>query len=144
MPRLHKKVFVFKGDFASQNMMRSIARQVCEQLVSGELNFPSHLMYFKVTKKHKSITNPAVLVPLLQVRWAELTRCSTRFPPGIVATLRGQLVLPALLATRDPAESPDNLVDLVSLETRVYLEVQEKEVLYLFFVWMFGLSYKEK
>uniref|UniRef100_A0A669BKX6 Collagen type XII alpha 1 chain n=1 Tax=Oreochromis niloticus TaxID=8128 RepID=A0A669BKX6_ORENI len=31
---LHDSVFVFQGDFASQNMMRSIARQVCEQLMS--------------------------------------------------------------------------------------------------------------
>lgn len=38
------------------------------------------------------------------------------------------MVLLALLATKDPAESLDNLVELVSLETQVYLEVKEKEV----------------
>lgn len=32
-------IFVVQGDFASQNMMRSIARQVCEQLVNSEQNF---------------------------------------------------------------------------------------------------------
>uniref|UniRef100_A0A669ESJ7 Collagen alpha-1(XII) chain n=1 Tax=Oreochromis niloticus TaxID=8128 RepID=A0A669ESJ7_ORENI len=31
-------VFVFQGDFASQNMMRSIARQVCEQLVNSQMS----------------------------------------------------------------------------------------------------------
>ncbi|KAF3844687.1 hypothetical protein F7725_007850, partial [Dissostichus mawsoni] len=81
-----------KGDFASQSMMRSIARQVCEQLVN------------------------------------ELTRCSTRFLLAIVATPQGQPVPPALLATREPAESLEKVDELVSLETKVYLEVQEKEV----------------
>lgn len=38
MQSLHENVFVFQGDFASQNMMRSIARQVCEQLVNSEQN----------------------------------------------------------------------------------------------------------
>lgn len=32
----------FQGDFASQNMMRSIARQVCEQLVNSEQKKKSH------------------------------------------------------------------------------------------------------
>uniref|UniRef100_A0A8D3A6H2 Collagen alpha-1(XII) chain n=1 Tax=Scophthalmus maximus TaxID=52904 RepID=A0A8D3A6H2_SCOMX len=31
-------VFVFQGDFASQSMMRSIARQVCEQLVNSQMS----------------------------------------------------------------------------------------------------------
>uniref|UniRef100_A0A3B3U400 Collagen type XII alpha 1 chain n=1 Tax=Poecilia latipinna TaxID=48699 RepID=A0A3B3U400_9TELE len=31
-------VFDFQGDFASQNMMRSIARQVCEQLVNSQMS----------------------------------------------------------------------------------------------------------
>lgn len=29
-----------KGDIASQNMMRAVARQVCEQLISGKIAFP--------------------------------------------------------------------------------------------------------
>lgn len=28
-----------KGDIASQNMMRAVARQVCEQLISGKISF---------------------------------------------------------------------------------------------------------
>jgi hypothetical protein len=28
-----------KGDTASQNMMRAVARQVCEQLISGKIYF---------------------------------------------------------------------------------------------------------
>uniref|UniRef100_A0A8C4DV43 Collagen alpha-1(XII) chain n=1 Tax=Dicentrarchus labrax TaxID=13489 RepID=A0A8C4DV43_DICLA len=38
MQSLHENVFVFQGDFASQNMMRSIARQVCEQLVNSQMS----------------------------------------------------------------------------------------------------------
>uniref|UniRef100_A0A8C7T5B9 Collagen type XII alpha 1 chain n=1 Tax=Oncorhynchus mykiss TaxID=8022 RepID=A0A8C7T5B9_ONCMY len=34
----HQNVFVFQGDFASQNLMRSIARQVCEQLVNSQMS----------------------------------------------------------------------------------------------------------
>lgn len=34
--------------------------------------------------------------------------------------------------TKEPAESPDNLGEQVSLETPVYLEIKEKEVIYLF------------
>ena len=38
IPPPHVTAFDFQGDFASQNMMRSIARQVCEQLVNSEQN----------------------------------------------------------------------------------------------------------
>uniref|UniRef100_A0A665VYD1 Collagen, type XII, alpha 1a n=1 Tax=Echeneis naucrates TaxID=173247 RepID=A0A665VYD1_ECHNA len=38
VPSLHTNVFVFQGDFASQSMMRSIARQVCEQLVNSQMS----------------------------------------------------------------------------------------------------------
>lgn len=57
-----------------------------------------------------------------------MTCCSTRFPLDIAATLQGQPVLLAPLATRDPVESLDNLAELVSQETQVYLEIREKEV----------------
>lgn len=30
---------IIKGDIASQNMMRAVARQVCEQLISGNISF---------------------------------------------------------------------------------------------------------
>uniref|UniRef100_A0A8C7CYM2 Collagen alpha-1(XII) chain n=1 Tax=Oncorhynchus kisutch TaxID=8019 RepID=A0A8C7CYM2_ONCKI len=34
----HQNIYVFQGDFASQNLMRSIARQVCEQLVNSQMS----------------------------------------------------------------------------------------------------------
>uniref|UniRef100_A0A3Q3B4I5 Collagen alpha-1(XII) chain n=1 Tax=Kryptolebias marmoratus TaxID=37003 RepID=A0A3Q3B4I5_KRYMA len=37
-PSPHETVFDSQGDFASQNMMRSIARQVCEQLVNSQMS----------------------------------------------------------------------------------------------------------
>lgn len=37
---------VFQGDTASQNMMRSVARQVCEQLVSSKPPQPPPLYEF--------------------------------------------------------------------------------------------------
>lgn len=80
---------------------------------------------------------------LSQVRWAELTWCSTRFLLDIAATLQGHLVLLALLVTKEPAESLDKLVGPVSLETQVYLEIKEKEVLNFFFLWMFGSATKQ-
>jgi len=41
------KVFsVFQGDTASQNMMRTVARQVCEQLVSSKPPLPLPLYEF--------------------------------------------------------------------------------------------------
>lgn len=65
---------------------------------------------------------------LLQIRWAELTWCSTRFLLDIAATLPDHLVLQALLATKDPAASLDSLDAPVSLEPQVNLEIKEKEV----------------
>lgn len=43
-----------QGDFAPQNMMRSIARQVCEQLVNGESD-----IFFILSKKSSSLTSPS-------------------------------------------------------------------------------------
>lgn len=43
----------FQGDFASQNMMRSIARQVCEQLVSSKHNISQSPWNLTVLKIHR-------------------------------------------------------------------------------------------
>ena len=82
----------------------------------------------KSLKHEYMVIQICLIVLLLQIKWAELTWCSTRFPLDIAATLPDHLVLQALLATKDPAESLDSLVAPVSLEPQVNLEIKEKEV----------------
>lgn len=47
--------------------------------------------------------------------------------------IQARLVLLVPLATKDLVESPDNLENLVSLEAQDYLEIKEKEVIFLHF-----------
>uniref|UniRef100_A0A4W5QLG9 Collagen, type XII, alpha 1b n=1 Tax=Hucho hucho TaxID=62062 RepID=A0A4W5QLG9_9TELE len=45
------------GDFAPQNMMRSIARQVCEQIVSGQMNRVNSMLN-QIPSGYRSSNNP--------------------------------------------------------------------------------------
>lgn len=133
-----------QGDFAPQNMMRSIARQVCEQLVSGKscifspfervsgtaewhrLQTGSFMMWWL---RHSLFCCFFLSFPLLlQHKWLVSTRYWTRSPTACNVpspALQGRL---EPVAGRDPAESPAQREGTVSQEVQVYPASREREV----------------
>ena len=126
--------------------MRSIARQVCEQLVNGKLYiFPlnsrgnvsgrvkqpnSRLKPWTFTTQWASTYSSLLFPPLLlQHKWLVSTRYLTRSPTACTAATTPGLQGPLeLQAGRDPAESQALLAGMVSLEILAYLVSREREV----------------
>uniref|UniRef100_A0A6Q2ZEB7 Collagen alpha-1(XII) chain n=1 Tax=Esox lucius TaxID=8010 RepID=A0A6Q2ZEB7_ESOLU len=54
----HQHTSIFQGDFASQNLMRSIARQVCEQLVNSQMSRIDNMINQIPTGYHNNNPGP--------------------------------------------------------------------------------------
>ncbi|KAG1936321.1 collagen alpha-1(XII) chain [Pimephales promelas] len=89
-----------RGDTASQNMMRTVARQVCEQLVSSKPPLPLPLPLYEFA--NGSPVTTGAIAPVLPV-------------------------LQAHLATREPVESQVSPDPTGFQETKVFQGLQEKE-----------------